>query len=87
MDWGTRHKIALGTAEGLVYLHEGCHRRIIHKDIKASNILLTEDFDPQVTLKLEYNSIDNITFCGYFWFSFMIFLNTYPIENYINAFY
>uniref|UniRef100_A0A2N9HBG7 non-specific serine/threonine protein kinase n=1 Tax=Fagus sylvatica TaxID=28930 RepID=A0A2N9HBG7_FAGSY len=49
LDWGTRHKIALGTAEGLVYLHEGCHRRIIHKDIKASNILLTEDFDPQIS--------------------------------------
>lgn len=31
-----------------MYLHEGCQRRIIHKDIKASNILLAEDFEPQV---------------------------------------
>lgn len=43
-----RYKIALGVAEGLLYLHEGCHRRIIHRDIKAANILLTEDYVPQV---------------------------------------
>lgn len=49
LDWGIRYKVALGTAEGLLYLHEGCQRRIIHKDIKASNILLAEDFEPQVT--------------------------------------
>ncbi|KAK8709783.1 hypothetical protein V6N13_060785 [Hibiscus sabdariffa] len=47
LNWEIRFKIALGTAEGLCYLHEGCHRRIIHKDIKASNILLSEDFDAQ----------------------------------------
>lgn len=49
LDWSTRYKIALGTAEGLLYLHEGCQRRIIHKDIKAANILLTEDFEPQIS--------------------------------------
>ncbi|PPD80126.1 hypothetical protein GOBAR_DD22951 [Gossypium barbadense] len=47
LDWRTRFKIAVGTAKGLSYLHEGCQRRIIHKDIKAANILLTEDFDAQ----------------------------------------
>ncbi len=50
LDWSKRYKIALGTADGLLYLHEGCQRRIIHRDIKADNILLTEDFDPQVSL-------------------------------------
>lgn len=50
LDWEIRHKIALGTAEGLLYLHEGCQRRIIHRDIKAANILLTEEFEPQVYL-------------------------------------
>ncbi|XP_038723895.1 receptor-like cytosolic serine/threonine-protein kinase RBK2 [Tripterygium wilfordii] len=49
LDWAIRFKVALGTAEGLHYLHEGCQRRIIHKDIKASNILLTEDFEPQIS--------------------------------------
>ncbi|XP_048332705.1 receptor-like cytosolic serine/threonine-protein kinase RBK2 isoform X4 [Ziziphus jujuba] len=49
LDWGIRYKIALGTAKGLLYLHEGCQRRIIHKDIKASNILLSEDFEPQIS--------------------------------------
>ncbi|KAI3668183.1 hypothetical protein L6452_43260 [Arctium lappa] len=48
LDWGIRYKVALGTAEGLHYLHEGCQRRIIHRDIKAANILLTEDFEPQI---------------------------------------
>ncbi|KAK9139510.1 hypothetical protein Scep_009191 [Stephania cephalantha] len=48
LDWAVRYKVALGTAEGLVYLHESCPRRIIHRDIKASNILLTDDFEPQI---------------------------------------
>lgn len=48
MEWSVRYKVALGTAKGLLYLHEGCQRRIIHRDIKAANILLTEDFEPQV---------------------------------------
>lgn len=50
LEWNIRYKIAIGTAEGLRYLHEGCQRRIIHRDIKAANILLTEDFEPQVIL-------------------------------------
>ncbi|XP_024465063.2 receptor-like cytosolic serine/threonine-protein kinase RBK2 isoform X2 [Populus trichocarpa] len=49
LDWRIRYKIALGTARGLLYLHEECQRRIIHKDIKASNILLTEDLEPQIS--------------------------------------
>ena len=53
LNWCIRFKIAVGAAEGLSYLHEGCQRRIIHKDIKASNILLTEEFDAQVHLERE----------------------------------
>ncbi|XP_008234942.1 PREDICTED: receptor-like cytosolic serine/threonine-protein kinase RBK2 [Prunus mume] len=48
LDWGIRYKIALGAARGLQYLHEGCQRRIIHRDIKAANILLTEDFEAKI---------------------------------------
>ncbi|CAL5400627.1 unnamed protein product [Camellia sinensis] len=48
LNWAVRHKIILGTAAGLLYLHENCQRRIIHRDIKADNILLTDDFEPQI---------------------------------------
>ncbi|KAK3041418.1 hypothetical protein RJ639_000395 [Escallonia herrerae] len=48
LEWSIRYKVALGIAEGLLYLHEGCQRRIIHRDIKAANILLTKDFEPQI---------------------------------------
>ncbi|RRT55982.1 hypothetical protein B296_00025138 [Ensete ventricosum] len=48
LDWGIRYKVAVGTAKGLEYLHERCHKRIIHRDIKAANILLTDDFEPQI---------------------------------------
>ena len=49
LDWCARYKIAVGTARGIHYLHTGAPRRIIHRDIKASNILLDVDFEPQVT--------------------------------------
>ncbi|KAG8075011.1 hypothetical protein GUJ93_ZPchr0006g44618 [Zizania palustris] len=49
LKWKVRFDIALGIAKGMLYLHEGCHRRIIHRDIKASNILLTEDYQPQIS--------------------------------------
>ncbi|EEE62769.1 hypothetical protein OsJ_17572 [Oryza sativa Japonica Group] len=45
MEWPTRLKIALGAAKGLAYLHEDCHPKIIHRDIKASNILLDFKFE------------------------------------------
>ncbi|CAI8600317.1 unnamed protein product [Vicia faba] len=48
MDWGTRLKIALGSAKGLAYLHEDCHPRIIHRDIKGANILLENNFEAKV---------------------------------------
>lgn len=49
LEWETRYKIAIGTAKGLHYLHKGCQRRIIHRDIKSSNVLLTQDFEPQIS--------------------------------------
>ena len=48
LGWKIRYKVAVGTARGLEYLHERCQRRIIHRDIKAANILLADDFEPQV---------------------------------------
>ncbi|PWZ58000.1 Proline-rich receptor-like protein kinase PERK2 [Zea mays] len=48
MEWPTRLKIALGAAKGLAHLHENCHPKIIHRDIKASNILLDFKFEVKV---------------------------------------
>ncbi|KAM3714400.1 hypothetical protein ACJW30_01G331400 [Castanea mollissima] len=48
LRWDVRYKIILGTAEGLAYLHEESKLRIIHRDIKLSNILLNEDFMPKI---------------------------------------
>lgn len=47
LTWEMRYKIVLGTAEGLSYLHES-KLRIIHRDIKLSNILLDDDFTPKI---------------------------------------
>lgn len=49
MNWNTRLKIALGSARGLAYLHHDCSPRIVHRDIKSSNILLDENLEPCVS--------------------------------------
>ncbi|KAI9106752.1 hypothetical protein K1719_022280 [Acacia pycnantha] len=49
LDWDLRLKIALGAAQGLAYLHHDCCPRIIHRDVKSSNILLDKDFEAHLT--------------------------------------
>ncbi|KAL0383278.1 UNVERIFIED_CONTAM: putative LRR receptor-like serine/threonine-protein kinase [Sesamum calycinum] len=48
LNWSTRFQIILGIARGLQYLHEDSHVRIVHRDIKASNILLDDKFQPRI---------------------------------------
>lgn len=49
LDWETRFRVAVGTAQGIAYFHEQCRDRIIHCDIKPENILLDENFCPKVS--------------------------------------
>ncbi|XP_042048778.1 PTI1-like tyrosine-protein kinase At3g15890 [Salvia splendens] len=48
LDWKKRMKVAMGSAEGILYLHHEVTPHIIHRDIKASNVLLDSNFDPLV---------------------------------------
>ncbi|KAI3936211.1 hypothetical protein MKW92_010859 [Papaver armeniacum] len=48
LDWKRRFDVIAGVARGMVYLHEDCHICIIHRDIKASNILLDDKWAPKI---------------------------------------
>ncbi|CAN0920911.1 Receptor-like protein kinase 7 [Linum grandiflorum] len=48
MDWELRYAIALGSARGLEYLHHCFDRPVIHRDVKSSNILLDEEWNPRI---------------------------------------
>ncbi|CAI9266326.1 unnamed protein product [Lactuca saligna] len=48
LDWKRRSEICIGTARGLAYLHEELEPHIVHRDIKASNILLDKHFTPKI---------------------------------------
>ncbi|XP_020103077.1 probable LRR receptor-like serine/threonine-protein kinase At1g56130 isoform X3 [Ananas comosus] len=49
LDWTKRFEICLGVARGLAYLHEESSVRIVHRDVKASNILLDADLNPKIS--------------------------------------
>ncbi|KAG6404052.1 hypothetical protein SASPL_136289 [Salvia splendens] len=49
LNWNARLKIAIGSARGVAYLHHDCSPKIVHRDIKSSNILLDENLEPHVS--------------------------------------
>ncbi|KAG8650596.1 hypothetical protein MANES_07G052900v8 [Manihot esculenta] len=64
LEWKNRMKIAIGSAKGLEYLHELCKPKIIHRDIKADNILVDDNFEPKVAdfgLALFFPEIGSLT--------------------------
>nr|URM60718.1 S1Fa-like family protein [Gymnema sylvestre] len=60
LSWATRLKIAKGTARGLAYLHECSPRKFVHGDVKPSNILLDNEFQPYIS-DFGLNRLINIT--------------------------
>jgi len=48
LDWKKRFSIIEGIAQGLIYLHKYSRLKVIHKDLKASNILLDESMNPKI---------------------------------------
>ncbi|PHT26845.1 Leucine-rich repeat receptor-like protein kinase PEPR1 [Capsicum baccatum] len=49
LEWSVRYRIAMGTAQGLSYLHFDCDPAIVHRDIKPMNILLDSDLEPHIS--------------------------------------
>nr|GMC96704.1 PTI1-like tyrosine-protein kinase At3g15890 [Ipomoea batatas] len=48
LDWKKRMRVAIGSAQGLLYLHHEATPHIVHRDVKASNVLLDSNFEPLV---------------------------------------
>jgi len=49
LNWATRQKICIGIARGLAFLHEESRLKIVHRDIKATNVLLDKELNPKIS--------------------------------------
>ncbi|KAH9752245.1 L-type lectin-domain containing receptor kinase SIT2 [Citrus sinensis] len=48
LNWDQRYKILIGVAQALLYLHEECDQRVVHRDVKPSNVLIDADLNPKL---------------------------------------
>jgi serine/threonine protein kinase len=97
--WPTRFNICLGIAHGLFYLHEIAQPRIIHRDIKASNILLDKRLQPKIAdfgLALLFPDdkthistlhVAGTRYCidSTFFLNWILFLNKWWLQKYIHV--
>jgi len=49
LDWPMRFEIIVGIARGMLYLHQDSRLRVIHRDLKTSNVLLDEEMNPKIS--------------------------------------
>ncbi|XP_019198445.1 PREDICTED: probable LRR receptor-like serine/threonine-protein kinase At1g07650 isoform X3 [Ipomoea nil] len=65
IDWPTRQRICIGIAKGLAFLHEESVVKVVHRDIKATNVLLDKDLNPKISdfglAKLEDDGNTNVS--------------------------
>jgi len=65
LDWNKRFNIIQGISQGLLYLHKYSRLKVIHRDLKASNILLDENMSPKISdfgmarMFTQQNSVSN----------------------------
>lgn len=87
LNWEKRSAICLGTATGLMFLHEELMPHIVHRDIKASNILLDRDFNPKIgdfgLAKLFPDNITHIStrIAGTTYVTFIFVVDCYSFVN------
>lgn len=76
LDWATRVTIAFGAARGLEYLHEAAAPRILHRDVKSTNVLLDENWRAKVMLQISITKLRTRN----------AFLGGYSQTNFLNSF-
>ena len=82
LDWSARQKICIGIAKGLTFLHEESTLKVVHRDIKATNVLLDRDLNPKISdfglakLDEEENTHISTKIAGTMWVTVLSFASS-----------